>query len=313
MDCSHGPAICGAVGGAGDHAGRRAGARHWGEDTTRSRHRLHAEAKATPPARPPAAEAGLLPWQLAAPLSREVVLPRGGGRHGLVVLGGLRSGDSSTNAVEVLDTRTGALSPHGSLLQATHDAAGATLGSRLLVIGGGTTAPAGVDPDRDRREGDRAVARCREARADAGAVTIGHTVYVVGGYDGPAMDREVLATTDGRQLSRGRRAPVPVRYPALAVLGSRIYVFGGLGANGHPSDAVQLVDPAGRTARVVGRLPRPLDGRGSRRRSVERSTSRAVAPRRGRPDAVYAFEPRESLVPARGVAASARWPTPVPP
>ena len=100
-------------------------------------------AKATPPARPPAAEAGLLPWRLDAPLSREVVLPRGGAGRGLVVLGGLRSGDSSTNAVEVLDTRTGALSPHGSLIAATYDAAGTTLGARLLVVGGGTSAPAG--------------------------------------------------------------------------------------------------------------------------------------------------------------------------
>ena len=85
----------------------------------------------------------MLPWRLDAPLSREVVLPRVGARHGLVVLGGLRSGDSSTNAVEVLDTRTGALSPHGSLLAATHDAAGTKLGARLLVIGGGTSAPSG--------------------------------------------------------------------------------------------------------------------------------------------------------------------------
>jgi outer membrane protein assembly factor BamB len=44
------------------------------------------------------------------------------------------------------------------------------------------------------------------------------------------------------------------------VLGSQIYVFGGLGATGHPTSAVQLVDPGKRTARVVGRLPVPLAG-----------------------------------------------------
>src|SRR5205823_12947306 len=86
--------------------------------------------KATPQVRPPAAEAGLLPWRLDAPLSREVVLPGGGARRGLVVLGGLRSGDSSTNAVEALDTRTGAHSPHGSLIGATHDAAGPPPGAQ---------------------------------------------------------------------------------------------------------------------------------------------------------------------------------------
>ena len=240
--------------------------------------------------RPPAAEAGLLPWRLDAPLSREVVLPRGGGRRGLVVLGGLRSGDSSTNAVEVLDTRTGALSPHGTLLEATHDAAGTTLGSRLLVIGGGTTAPAGST---QLESGGKTTAggALPQARADAGAVTVGHTVYVVGGYDGPAMDSEVLATTDGRRYRAVVALPVPVRYPALAVLGSRIYVFGGLGANGHPSDAVQLVDPAGRTARVVGRLPRPLEGAaaGSLGGTIYLAGGRTAA---GPTKAVYAFQPR---------------------
>src|SRR5439155_23878810 len=123
---------------------------------------------------------------------------------------------------------------------------------QLLVIGGGTAAPAGST---QIQTGDKATAggALPQARADAGAVTIGNTAYVVGGYDGPALDREVLATTDGRRYRAVVALPVPVRYPALAALGSRIYVFGGLGANGRPSGAVQLVDPAGRTARVVGR------------------------------------------------------------
>jgi outer membrane protein assembly factor BamB len=246
--------------------------------------------KATPPARPPAAEAGLLPWRLDAPLSREVVLPRVGARHELVVLGGLRSGDASTSAVEVLDTRTGALSPHGSLLAATHDAAGMKLGRRLLVIGGGTSAPSGST---QIESGGRTTAGgpLPQARADAGAVTIGHTVYVVGGYDGPAMDSEVVATTDGRHYRPVVALRVPVRYPALAVLGSRIYVFGGLGANGRPSDAVQLVDPAGRTARVVGRLPRPLEGAaaGVLGGTIYLAGGRTAA---GPTKAVYAFQPR---------------------
>jgi outer membrane protein assembly factor BamB len=248
------------------------------------------EARASPPVRPPAVEAGLLPWRLAAPVSREVVLPRGVARRGLVVLGGLRSGASSTNAVEVLDTRTGALSSHGSLLEATHDAAGTTLGARLLVIGGGTAAPAGTTQIQTG-EGTKAGGALPQARADAGAVTIGRTAYVVGGYNGPAMDREVLATTDGHRYRSVAALPVPVRYPAVAALGSRIYVFGGLGANGRPSDAVQLVDPAGRTAGVVGRLPRPLEGAaaGLLGGTIYLAGGRTAA---GPTKAVYAFQPR---------------------
>ncbi|MGH3262590.1 MAG: hypothetical protein ACRDNS_11385, partial [Trebonia sp.] len=188
--------------------------------------------------RPPAVEAGVLPWGLAVPLSREVVVPKTG-TPDLVVLGGLESRGSSADGVYALDTRTGRLSPHGTLVQATHDAAGAALGRRVFVIGGGTAVPAAST---QIQAGGKTVAggALAQARADASAVTIGDTVYVVGGYDGSGMDREVVATTDGRSYRAVAALPVPVRYPALAALGSRIYVFGGLGASGRPSDAVQL-------------------------------------------------------------------------
>jgi hypothetical protein len=96
--------------------------------------RVHVRAKP-----PPAVEAGLLPWQLPVPLSREVVAARSA--RGLVVLGGLAA-SASTDGVDLLDTRTGKLSASGTLVHPSHDAAGAALGPRVLVIGGGTTAPA---------------------------------------------------------------------------------------------------------------------------------------------------------------------------
>ena len=247
--------------------------------------------KPSTPVRPPAVEAGLLPWQLAAPLSREVVVSQPGTRT-VVILGGLGTGGSSTDGVYALDTHTGQLSLQGRLVHATHDAAGAMLGGRVLVVGGGTAAPAAstqIETGGNTTAG-RALAR---ARSDAGAVTIGDVVYVVGGYDGQAMDPEVVSTTDGRSYRPVVALPVPVRYPALAVLGSRIYVFGGLGSNGKPSDAVQLVDPGRRTARVVGRLPVPLSGAAA---GVLDGTiylaggGTASAPA----GAIYAFEPRGS-------------------
>jgi hypothetical protein len=247
------------------------------------------DVKTTRPVLPAAVESGLLPWGLRAPLSREVVLPQSGTR-GLVVLGGLESGDASTAAVALLDTRNGVFSPHGTLVHATHDAAGAVLGARRLVIGGGTTAPAGSI---QIQIGTRVApgGALAAPRADAGAVTIGRSVYLVGGYDGSAMDPEVVATTDGRAYRNVAALPVPVRYPALAVLGSRIYVFGGLLANGHPSASVQLVDPQARTARVVGRLPRPIDGAaaGVLNGTIYVAGGRTAA---GPTGAIYAFEPR---------------------
>ena len=253
----------------------------------------------------------MLPWRLDAPLSREVVVPRGGARRGLVVLGGLRSGGSSTNAVEVLDTRTGALSPHGSLLEATHDAAGTTLGARLLVIGGGTTAPSGST---QIETGGRTTAggALPQARADAGAVTIGRTAYVVGGYDGPAMDSEVVATTDGRRYRPVAALPVPVRYPALAALGSRIYVFGGLRRE-RPS---QRRRPARRSGRPHGARGRPPASAARGRRS---RVARWNDLPRGRPHRCGADQgastPSSRAEPRSCVQGRCewRWPTPAPP
>jgi outer membrane protein assembly factor BamB len=239
--------------------------------------------------RPAAAESGLLPWRLDAPVSRELVLPRSGTR-GLVVLGGLTAGGSSTDAVETLDTRTGAQLPHGTLLQSTHDAAGAALGKRLLVIGGGTAAPARCT---QIEAGGRTIqgGALATARADAAAVTVDGTLYVVGGYDGSAMAREVVATRDGRRYRSVTALPIPVRYPAVAALGSRIYVFGGLGANGRPSAATQVVDLHRRTARVVGHLPVPLSGAAA---GVLGGTIYLAGGRtaRGATKAIVAFEPR---------------------
>jgi outer membrane protein assembly factor BamB len=236
---------------------------------------------------PPAVETGLLPWQLPVPLSREVVAPRSA--RGLVVLGGLAASGSS-DGVDLLDTRTGKLSASGTLVHPSHDAAGVALGPHVLVIGGGTTAPAASTQIETR---GRAVAggTLAQARADASAVTIGHTAYVVGGYGGRGMDREVLATADGRRFHSVTALPVPVRYPAVAALGSSIYVFGGLGANGRPVDTVQRIDTGTSSARVVGHLPRPLSAAavGTIDGTIYVAGGRTL---RGPTSAVYAFEPR---------------------
>jgi putative pyrroloquinoline-quinone binding quinoprotein len=250
------------------------------------------KAKANPPARPPAVEGGLLPWQLAQPLSREVVVPRLGTRK-LVVLGGIGSSGSTTDGVDLLDPATGSLSSQRPLPQATHDAAAAALDGRVLVIGGGSAAPS---RSTQIERGGKTVAgvALAQARADASAVTVGHTAYVVGGYDGAAMDAEVVGTTDGRTYRSVAALPVPVRYPAVAALGPRLYVFGGLLRNGHATRTVQLVDPKARTARVVGRLPVAIDGAaaGALGGTIYLAGGRTAAGRAS--SAVYAFEPRGS-------------------
>ncbi|HUY49849.1 MAG TPA: kelch repeat-containing protein [Streptosporangiaceae bacterium] len=220
------------------------------------------------PGGPPAAEAGLLPWQMAAPISREVVVAGSPGR--LVVLGGLTAGGASASGVYALRTATGAVRQIGALSAPLHDAAAGLLGGRALVFGGGssaTVATVQAFPLAGPGSGTTTATTAGSMpapRSDAAAVTIGATTYVVGGYDGSRPDAPVLATTNGRTFTTVAALPVPVRYPAVAALGGQIFVFGGQAITGPhagaPLDAIQAVDPARHTAAVIGHLPEPLAG-----------------------------------------------------
>jgi len=86
---------------------------------------------------------------------------------------------------------------------------------------------------------------------------LGGTVYLVGGYDGTSWIGSVLATTNGTAFTRVATLPVPVRYAAVAGVGKRIWVFGGLTPAG-PSRAIQRVNLATGKAAVVGRMPAPI-------------------------------------------------------
>ncbi len=206
-----------------------------------------------------AAEAGLLPWHLPAPVSREVVVPAAGRR--LIVLGGLVAGDISVNGVYAVHAATGAVRRIGALAVPLHDAAAAVIGRRAVVFGGGSTATVatvqafavpgrrGANPAATGTSGRPMPV----PRSDAAAVTIGATTYLVGGYDGAHPDASVLATTDGRRFAAVATLRVPVRYPAVAAVGNQIYVFG-------PVNTIQVIDPARHASAVIGHLPVPLAG-----------------------------------------------------
>jgi outer membrane protein assembly factor BamB len=209
-----------------------------------------------------AAESGLLPWHLAAPLSRAVAVPGPPGQ--LIVLGGLTPAGTSAGGVYAVRLATGAARQIGALRAPLHDAAGVTLGGRALVFGGGSPVTLGAVQAFSGTGAARVTGSLPAPRSDAAAVTIGGTAYVVGGYDGSRPDASVLASTDGRTFTTVAALPVPVRYPAVAALDGVIYVFGGQAITGPDAGAavqvIQAVDPARRTASVIGTLPEPLAG-----------------------------------------------------
>ena len=196
------------------------------------------------------------PYQLPAPISREVVLP---GAGGLTIAGGLNSQDGSTDAVTQLDPVTGATRALSKLPDATHDAAGAALGGRAFLFGGGTAASVPTVQVVGPGSGASVAGQLPAARSDASGVTIGATAYVVGGYDSASPDPRVLATADGKAFRVVARLPVPVRYAGVAEAGGDIWVFGGQTGTG-TTDVIQRIDPATGRATVAGRLPQPVQG-----------------------------------------------------
>jgi N-acetylneuraminic acid mutarotase len=85
------------------------------------------------------------------------------------------------------------------------------------------------------------------ARSGVGAARIGGTAYVVGG----ALEREgsfvrsLLAYEFGSgKWSEKARLPEPIAFPAVAALGGRLYVFGGLHADNTHCGHAWFYDPA---------------------------------------------------------------------
>ena len=217
------------------------------------------------PHAPPAVEAGLLPSRLGAPVSREVVAPTSSGA--LLVVGGLEPDGSSGAGVFSISVPGGTATTLPSLPVGLHDAAAAPLGNRLMIFGGGD--PVATDLTQSLSLAPppspaTQLGHLPQPRADAEAVTIGPTAYVVGGYTGSAPDASVLATSDGVNFRSVATLPVPVRYPAVAALSGKIYVFGGEAITGQsagqPVNVVQVVDPVQGQVTMGSPMPVALDG-----------------------------------------------------
>jgi len=181
----------------------------------------------------------------------------------LLALGGLAAGDTTTGRIWSIDTVDATARQVGTLSTPVHDASGALLAGRAVVFGGGAaTTVADVQAWNDRRT--TTVGALPQPRSDSAAASIGTTAYVVGGFTGQGMARDVLATTDGHRFRVVGRLHIGVRYPAVAAVGRYVYVVGGELATtegtlaGAQTDAVQRIDPATGQVRVIGHLGRGL-------------------------------------------------------
>jgi hypothetical protein len=198
-------------------------------------------------------------WKLPAPVAREVVVATG---KEFTVVGGLDATKFSTASIVTVNPATGASRSAGTLTEAVHDAAGVGTGQRILVFGGGGPSENGTaDVQGVPTSGQTTViGKLPAPRSDHVAVRVGATTYILGGYDGANIVRDVLSTTDGVTFTKVGTLPVPVRYPAVAVVGKAIYLFGGVSNSqaGIDTNTVQRLDVASGAIDTVATLPTSL-------------------------------------------------------
>jgi hypothetical protein len=151
----------------------------------------------------------------------------------------------------------------GHLAVPTHGAAAVAFGDRILIFGGADVAPDNPVQAFDPVTGTTTViGHMPSARADLVTAVIGGRMIVLAGFTGSAFIPDIWATTDGRSFAVVGQVAQCERYPAIAAVGSTIYLFGGLVAGGEYdgtySSTVQSFDVATGRSTVVGHLPAPL-------------------------------------------------------
>ena len=255
------------------------------------------------PVAPPPVKAALVSWQLPVPVTQTVVLPGPGTTlvviGGLVSSGGSGTGafllDTSSGSLHLTaDLEAGVHEASGAMLgskdfvfggmgaaatasvqsfpapgvTATPPAGPGTSASSAHSTAAPSTTPSTTAAPSTTVAGPPAQATAASSlprpRAGSGTVKVGGSIYLVGGYDGPAADGAVLATSDGQTFHTAGHLPVPVRDPAVAAVGGQIYVFGGAvrasAPRWVPVADIQQMDPRTGRARVVGRLPVAVQG-----------------------------------------------------
>ncbi len=196
-------------------------------------------------------------WRLPIPLAREAAVVVG---NRVLVAGGLLSGDVTTSSAYWLKPGSGHTHPVASLSVPVHDTAGGVGGSgNALVVGGGSSVSLDVVQRFDASSNSWAVVgRLPTARSDLAVAGVGGTLYVVGGYSGAsAASASILRSSNGTSWTTVARLRDPVRYPATAVVGHVLWVFGGE-RSGVEHDTVQRVNLVTGRSKITAHLPQAI-------------------------------------------------------
>jgi hypothetical protein len=199
-------------------------------------------------------------YRLPAPVFRTMAAAADGA---VFVLGGLNTAGVTIGDVVRITPGTHTVTRVGTLAEATHGAAAVTAGGRIVIFGGAATTVHTVVQSFDPSTGiTTVIGSLAGPRADLAAATAGGRLVLLGGFDGSGPLSSVLIGSGATRFRTLTRLPQAVRYPAVAVSGGDVYLFGGLLAGGEYTGTftplIQQVDPATGTTRIAGRLPYPV-------------------------------------------------------
>jgi hypothetical protein len=205
-------------------------------------------------------QAMVAPYRLPAPVFRTMAAAADGD---VFVLGGVNAAGVTISDVVRTTPATGAVARVGALAEPTHGAAAVTAGGRIVVFGGAATTVHTAVQSADPATGvTRVTGLLPGPWADLAAAAAAGRAVLLGGFDGSSPLSGVLIASGPTGFRTLTRLPQAVRYPAVAVSGGDIYLFGGLLAGGEYTGTftplIQQVDPATGTARIAGRLPYPV-------------------------------------------------------
>jgi N-acetylneuraminic acid mutarotase len=186
-------------------------------------------------------------------------LPVSLSRAAAVALGGrvVLVGGSSVLA----GSADGPLRRVAALPSARSAAAAAVSGGSVWVVGGERAGRPTDEILRIEMRPNRVTAagRFEEPLAEAGFAARGGSLYLVGGWTGEKYATAILRVLPPGQVALVARLPAGLRAPAVAIVGTRLYVAGGLGESG-PTRSLLTVDLQTGVLRRIGELPQAVSG-----------------------------------------------------
>ena len=204
---------------------------------------------------PKAFERTVLPVKLPTATSRSAAVPDNKG--GFYLLGGLDVRRAPTNTVVRVDPTANTAANVGTLTQPVLNHAAVAIGDRVLLYGGGDRGAFRDIQEYKGAERAEVAGQLNVGRFGHAAILAGGRVIIVGGSDGADDQTEVLASADGVNFTAIANLPVGLRFPAVASVNNKVYVFGGE-LNGDPVNTVYVIDLANGKVAETTKLERPL-------------------------------------------------------